>query len=199
MTSLHHFCKRDKGICDYEILKKILEINRELPLVQNNLGESPLHQLVAQNYPDSKVIVSILTACPMACRQAIPRCGKFPLHVIISNSRLTSKRNNLEAAILIMDGYPEAAVIEVFEDCSHLQRGGEICGDRNQRKWLPFFRAKEEMPQVNSLVLSSAIASYISHSYVLIGVPRTLLSWRRGLSARTFFRALPLQEVINLT
>jgi hypothetical protein len=149
MTSLHHFCKRDKGICDYEILKKILEINSELPLVQNNLGESPLHQLVAQPYPDSKVIAAILTACPMACRQAIPCCGKLPLHVIISNSRLTSKRNNLEAAILVMEGYPEAAVTEVFEDRPHLQGRGEVCGARNQRKWSPFLRAKEEMPQVS--------------------------------------------------
>jgi hypothetical protein len=149
MTSLHHFCKRDKGICDYEILKKILEINSELPLVQNNLGESPLHQLVAQPYPDSKVIAAILTACPMACRQAIPCCGKLPLHVIISNSRLTSKRNNLEAAILVMEGYPEAAITEVFEDRPHLQGRGEVCGARNQRKWSPFLRAKEEMPQVS--------------------------------------------------
>ena len=150
MTSLHHFCIRDKGICDSEILKRILEINPDLPLVQNTLGESPLHQLVGQDYPDPKVVVAILTACPMACRQAIPCSGKLPLHVIFSNSRLlTSRINKLEAAILIMEGYPEAAVTEVFEDRSH-HHVREVCAAHNQRKWSPFLRAKEEMPQVSS-------------------------------------------------
>jgi hypothetical protein len=149
MTSLHHFCIRDKGKCDSEILKRILEINPDLPLVQNNLGESPLHQLVGQDYPDPKVVVAILTACPTACRQAIPCSGKLPLHVIFSNSRLTSRINKLEAAILIMEGYPEAAVTEVFEDRSH-HHVREVCAAHNQRKWSPFLRAKEEMPQVSS-------------------------------------------------
>lgn len=141
MTSLHHFCMRGKGICDHEILRRILEINPDLPLVQNNLGESPLHQLVAQNYPDPNVIAAILKACPMACRQVIPCSGKLPLHLIFTNSRLNSNASCFEAAKMIVRGFPEAAIKEVSE-------GEAACSLCANRKWSPFARAKEETPQV---------------------------------------------------
>lgn len=104
MTSLHYFCMRGKGLSDLPILFKILEINPDLVQVQNNFGESPLHQLVGQNHPDPKIIQILLKACPRAFQQVIPLSSKYPLHVILANTRLNSSFSCLEAAKIVMTG-----------------------------------------------------------------------------------------------
>ena len=104
MTSLHYFCMRGKGLCDLPILFKILEINPDLVRVQNNFGESPLHQLVGQNHPDPKVIGILFNACPPAFGQVIPCNSKYPLHIIMANTRINSSASCLEAAKIIMTG-----------------------------------------------------------------------------------------------
>lgn len=104
MTSLHYFCMRNKGTCDLPILFKILEINSDLPKIQNNFGESPLHQLVGQSHPDPKVLEIILKSCPDAFKQAIACTNKYPLHVILANPRLNFNSNCLDAAKLVMTG-----------------------------------------------------------------------------------------------
>lgn len=104
MTSLHYFCMRNKGMCDLPILFKILEIDPDLPKVQNNFGESPLHQLVGQSHPDPKVLGILLKSCPDAFKQAIACSNKYPLHVILANPRLNFNFNCMEAAKLVMTG-----------------------------------------------------------------------------------------------
>ena len=111
MTSLHYFCMRGKGACDYPILEKLLEIDPDLPMVPNIFGESPLHQLAGQNNPDPKVISALIRACPPALMQASPMNGNYPLHIVLSGSCLSLNANNLEVAKILITGYPEAAVI----------------------------------------------------------------------------------------
>ena len=111
MTSLHYFCMRGKGSCDYPILEKLLEIDADLPMVRNIFGESALHQLVGQNNPDPMVISALVRACPSALMQALPINGNYPLHILLSGSCLSLNANKLEVAKILMKGYPEAAVI----------------------------------------------------------------------------------------
>ena len=115
MTSLHYFCMRAKGHSDLPILFKLLEINPDLPKIQNNFGESPVHQLVGQNYPDPQVIKIILKVCPEAFKQIIPCSSKYPLHVILANSRLNFNFNCMEAAKIVMMGKQKINTTTIYK------------------------------------------------------------------------------------
>ena len=136
MTSLHYFCMRGKGACDNSILEKLLELQPDLPMVQNIYSESPLHQLAGQNNPDPKVISALIRACPLALMQALPITGRYPLHIVLSGSRLCLNANNFEVAKILMKGYPEAAVIE------------GSCDVFSTQKLTPYKRAEEFCPEV---------------------------------------------------
>jgi hypothetical protein len=119
MTSLHYYCMR--GTSDLDILHRLLEINRDLPGIENNFGETPLHQVVGQIRPNPAVVAAFLKACPSAFKQASQSSRKYPLHVILANTRLNSNPWCMKSAELVMEGYPEAATIEVQEDRLILQ------------------------------------------------------------------------------
>jgi hypothetical protein len=136
MTPLHYFCMRGKGACDYPILERLLEIDPDLPMARNIYGESPLHQLSGQNNPDPIVISALIRSCPQALKQTLFFNGRYPLHIVLSGSRLSLNANNIEVAKILMKGYPEAAVID-----------GE-CDVFSHKKVTPYKRAEESYQEV---------------------------------------------------